>query len=185
MTTNEGRTFGGEKPASDASDTDDTADIARPAIARREPVRAPAGARFFTRDEIVSVDDSTYEDVRVPEWEKGGPPGWLRVQGLSTAQRSKVEAKLLRQTADGGAVFDATQMRQLFCAYGIIDPTTGGRMFSDKEVHLLGNKSAAALDRVYEAVTRLSRMSKDDIKELVGNLPADPSDDSSGGTAND
>lgn len=174
-----------ERPASEIGDDEDTADAVRPAIVRSEPRRAPAGARFFTKQEVIKVDDSVYEDVPVPEWDKGGPPGWLKVKGLTTGERSKVEARLLKQTGDGGAVFDATQMRQLFCAFGIVDPDTGGRMFSDKEVHLLAAKSAAALDRVYEAVTRLSRMSKDDLKELVGNSPADPSDDSSGGTAND
>jgi hypothetical protein len=44
---------------------------------------------------------------------------------------------------------------------------------------LLGEKSGAALDRVFAVVTRLSEFSDGDIEELVGNSDADPSGDSS------
>lgn len=179
MDANKGRTFGAPPDETDEAD----------APVRREPQRAPSGARFFTKQEIVDADDSEYEDVPVPEWtpkneRDAGRVWWVRTKALSTGERSKVEAKLLKQTADGEQRFDASNMRQLFLAHGIVDGS-GARMFSDKEIHLLAAKSSAATDRVYESITRMSRMSKSDLAELVGNSPADPSDGSSGGTAND
>jgi len=157
-----------------------------PATAVQELKRAPAGAHFFSKDEIMAAEDITYEDIPVPEWSKPGQPvGYVRVRGLTAAERSQLEAELIEIQKDGTQKWNGRMMRQLFCAYAIIDPRTGRRIFSNKEIHWLGAKSAAATDRVYESATRQSRFSKEDLKELEGNLPPGPSDASAGGSGND
>lgn len=153
----------------------------------RQQVRAPRGARFLTKAKILAAKDAVYEDVHVPEWAENGDPmsAWVRCKGLSAAERGFVEAQMVRVDADTGKTeYDGRHMREWFCAYGIVDEQ-GSRLFANKEVHQLGAKSAAALDRCYEKVTELSRVSKKDLREMVGNLNSSPSDDSLGGSAND
>ena len=140
--------------------------------------RAPAGAMFLSKQAIIAADDSGYEDVYVPEW-----GGWVRVKRLSAAERGKIENMLVRIDGEGQQHYDGSRMRELFSAFAVVDPMSGTRLFSDKELHYLGSKSAAALDRVYESATRQARVSKKDAAELAGNSPADLSDDSAGGTA--
>jgi hypothetical protein len=54
----------------------------------------------------------------------------------------------------------------------------GQRLFSDKDAPLLGRKSAAALQRVFEVAQRLSGLSDEDVEELVGNFDEGQSDNS-------
>ncbi len=46
---------------------------------------------------------------------------------------------------------------------------TGKRIFTDNQAANLGNKSAVALNRVFEVAQRINRLTDDDIKELEGN----------------
>jgi hypothetical protein len=48
----------------------------------------------------------------------------------------------------------------------IIDPDTREPMFTQSDVHALGEKSGAALDRVFTVAQRLSGMSDDDLGAL-------------------
>jgi hypothetical protein len=116
--------------------------------------RAPAGTKFLSKQEIVSADDSGYEDVPVPEW-----GGWVRVKKLTAAERGQIEAAQVKVDKEGESHFDGSKLRELFAQAAIVDPNTGVRLFSAKELHLLSAKSAAAMDRVYEAATRQARVS--------------------------
>lgn len=156
----------------------------KPALAA-SLLRAPEGAHFFNKAEIMAAEDVTFEDIPVPEWSKPGQPvGYVRVRGLTAGERSELEAQLIEIKKDGSQQWNGRMMRQLFCAYAIIDPTTGRRLFSNTEIHYLGAKSAAATDRVYESATRQSRFSKEDMEELEGNLSTGPSAASAGGSEN-
>ena len=42
-------------------------------------------------------------------------------------------------------------------------------MFSEKDITALGKKSAAALDRIYEASQKLNRLTDGDVDELAKN----------------
>ena len=67
------------------------------------------------------------------------------------------------------------------CALSIWDKAAGKPMFGLEKVVQLGEKSGKALDRVYQVAQRLSALSDEDMKELVGNSDGTPSDDSSSG----
>lgn len=140
--------------------------------------RAPQGVKFLTKKEIVDADDSGYEDVHVPEW-----GGWVRVKRLTAAERGQIEAAQVTIDKDGESKWDGKRLRELFCQAAVVDPATGTRLFSSSELHMLGRKSAAALDRVYESATKQARVTKRDIAELSGNSDSDLSDTSHGGTA--
>jgi hypothetical protein len=54
----------------------------------------------------------------------------------------------------------------------------GNRLFTDADAKALGEKSAAALDKLFEAAAELSRLKDEDIDELAGKSPAAQSGDS-------
>jgi hypothetical protein len=157
-----------ERPAVGANIPESPRGTYEPLAQDTAPALTLESAGFLTKAQILAADDVQYEDVLVPEW-----GGKVRVYGLTAAERSKLESNMLRQQRDGTQKLDASEMRQLFCAYAIKDPATGGRLFSDKEIAHLGKKSAAATDRVYEVASRLSRVSEQDLKELEGESTAD------------
>lgn len=135
-------------------------------------------ANLLLRDAILGASDIRTEEVHVPEW-----GGTVLVRGLTAKQRDKAEAAMLQLR---GSVTSKTGpdmrlnisgVRALMAAMAIVDGQ-GNRLFSDADAELLGEKSGAALDRVFAVVTRLSEFSDGDIEELVGNSDADPSGDS-------
>ncbi len=126
---------------------------------------------LLTRDAILGASDIKTEDVSVPEW-----GGTVRVKGLTAAQRDQVEAKAV--SARGSSMqLNLVGMRAHMAALAIVGED-GKALFTQADITALGEKSGAALDRVFEVVTRLSGMSDNDVEELTKNSEADQSDDS-------
>lgn len=117
----------------------------------------------LTKQQIMEASDLPYETVEVPEW-----GGAVAIRPMTANERDAFEAYVSRWSKGepGHAV-----LRARLCAVSIVDPATGGRLFKDDEIRLLGDKSGAALDRVFEACSRLNRISAADREELVGNSP--------------
>lgn len=120
---------------------------------------------FLSRDQILSAVDITTEDVEVPEW-----GGTVRVKGLSGAERDRVEAAMMSARTSKGKSrqVNTDNFRARLVAASIVD-ADGARMFRDTDVKALGEKSAAALDRVMTAAMRLSGLNDEDAEELTGN----------------
>jgi len=96
----------------------------------------------------------------------------VTVRGLSGTERDRFENESIR--VRGRRIeqnLDNTRAR--LCALCIVDEA-GARLFRDDQVAALGRKSAAALDRVYEAAARLSGISQADEEELAGNSASAP-----------
>jgi hypothetical protein len=121
---------------------------------------------ILTRDEILKAQDIDYEVVEVPEW-----GGEVRVRAMTAAERDAFEASILRQTKSGVQV-EMVNLRARLCAMTIVDED-GKRIFSDSDVAELGKKSAAALQRVFDAAMRLSKFGNEDIQNLAENLKND------------
>jgi len=126
---------------------------------------------LLSRDEILSASDLTFEVVDVPEW-----GGAVRVRGLTATERDHFESSLIQGTGKIQKI-NTQNIRSKLCTLTIVDEE-GVRMFNDADIAILGQKSAAALDRVYDVASRLSKLSKDDVDELVGNSESDHSGDS-------
>lgn len=123
---------------------------------------------YLTRDAILSAQDLVTEDVAVPEW-----GGTVRVRGLTGTERDEIEASMVEQR--GRKVhMNMANLRARLCAMSIVDED-GRRLFATVDVKVLGEKSAAALDRVFSVAQRLSGFSKDDIEELTKNSESAPS----------
>jgi hypothetical protein len=127
--------------------------------------------KLLSREAILAANDLPTEDVEVPEW-----GGAVRVRTLTGAQRDAFEAEIV--TTNGRKVERNTyNIRAKLVAASVVGED-GKLLFSRTDVEALGAKSAAALDRVFDAASRLSGISDEDVQELAENLDGIPAGDS-------
>jgi hypothetical protein len=126
---------------------------------------------LLSRDVILDADDLEYEDLEVKEW-----GGTVRVRALTGAERDAYEASM-RQQRGKDFVANFANIRAKLVVRSVVD-SDGERIFADNDAPALGKKSAAALDRVFEVASRLSRLSDEDVDELAGKSGSDQSGDS-------
>ena len=126
-------------------------------------------SRLLTRQEILSIRDIRTEIVFVPEW-----GGSVRIKAMTGKERDAWETALFQ--IDGKDVkMNKENLRAKLVALTVVDEA-GQRLFTEADVEALGSKSAAALDRIYQASQKLSGLTPDDIKEMEKNLETDHSD---------
>ena len=137
--------------------------------------------RMLSAEEILAADDLAEEVVDVPEWD-----GSVLVRELTGTvrdwyQKSLIEFGMLKPGEEIEMKVRLENASVRLCALSIWDKAAGKPMFGLEKVVQLGEKSGKALDRVYPVAQRLSALSDEDVKELVGNSDGTPSDDSSSG----
>ncbi|GGV13565.1 hypothetical protein [Streptomyces spectabilis] len=119
---------------------------------------------YLSAEQILGADDLAYEDVEVPEW-----GGTVRVREMPGTERDKFESHFVGKDGASVRMEGLEGFRARLAAATIVDEH-GKQMFrSAAEVKRLGEKNAAALQRVCDAAMRLSKMSEADVKELAGN----------------
>jgi len=129
---------------------------------------------ILSRDEILKVQDLKTEEVQVPEW-----GGSVLVRAMTGTERDNYEQTIVVQKGKDTRV-NMRNARAKLVALSVVDEQ-GRRLFSDADISALGNKSAAALQRVFDVATRLSGISDQDIKELTDELEESPFGDSASG----
>lgn len=117
---------------------------------------------LLTKDEIISCDDLKHEDVEVPQW-----GGTVRVVAMSGAARDAFDDTLVKRVGDK-VEQDLGNYRAKVCAACMVDES-GNRMFSAKEVEALGKKSAAALEKVFDAADRLNGLTRNGVESAAKN----------------
>lgn len=127
--------------------------------------------KILGREDILGIVDTQYEFVDVPEW-----GGKVRMRGLSGNERDRYEQSIV-ELRGGNVLPKFANARARLAAWSIVNEN-GDRIFTDADIAVLGRKSAAALERVYEAARKLSGLSERDIEELVGNSDGVQSDGS-------
>lgn len=113
---------------------------------------------MLSKEEILAAKDRASEIVDVPEW-----GGEVRVMELGAT-----DMETLIPFFGAG---DMKGIRALIASLGIVDDE-GNRMFEASD---LEGKSSAALDRIYQVVSKLSGLGED----LEKNSEATPADGSS------
>lgn len=127
---------------------------------------------LLSREQILGADDRSTQDVEVPEW-----GGSVRVRAISGAERDAYEAGLVQLKSDGSRKFTLANARSRLVALSIVDEA-GARIFDEADVAKLGEKSAVALERVFDVAASLSGLSDDAVEEMVQNFTSAPSEDS-------
>ena len=106
---------------------------------------------------------------------------------MSGRERDDFEASLLEEPAGNRQQrrqkrkqkeTNLANIRAKMCAWCIV-AEDGARLFSDQDVVALGDKSAAALDRVFDVAQRLSGFDEEDIEEIAEKMVENPFDGSS------
>ncbi len=114
---------------------------------------------LLSKKEILSHVDLKSEIIDVPEW-----GGQVKVITMSGFARDRFEAGITGK--NGGSNF--VNIRAKLAAATIADEE-GNLIFNEDDIIKLGNKSCAALDRVFAASQKLNRMSQEDVEALAKN----------------
>lgn len=117
---------------------------------------------FLGRDDILDYDDIKTHVVPVPEW---GAKAAVRMKVLSAAERDAFEATTV-STKGGKSKPNLANLRARLVARCIVDEN-GNRTFESGDVVRLGNKSSAALDRLFAKAQEINGFSEKDIEELT------------------
>lgn len=127
--------------------------------------------KFLTREQILKADDIRTEEVYVELW-----GGWVCVTAMTGIERDAFEKEIVK--FKGKQTITKDNIRARLVAKTIVDPEGGVTLFTNADIEALGKKSAYALDLLFDVASRLSKVSDDDIDELVENLKPTPGDGS-------
>ena len=116
----------------------------------------------LTKEQILGADDLKREEVEVKEW-----GGVVLVRELRGRERDAFEEGSLDKQRN----VKMTNMRARLVAMSAIDEE-GERLFNAKEAEQLGEKSATALNRLFEVCCKLSGITEADVDTLEKNLEA-------------
>lgn len=117
---------------------------------------------LLTRTQILEAKDIESLTVPVPEW--GGD---VLVFALTGRERDEFESSIVITRGKTSTV-SLDNIRAKLCALAIRD-VDGRRLFEEEDIEALGQKSALALTRVFEAARGLSGLTDTDVKELTKN----------------
>ena len=117
--------------------------------------------KLLSKADILSASDLKREEVDVPEW-----GGKVLVTSFSADAKDAIEFKLFGLNQKSGV-----GIRAAYVGLALVDEH-GQRLFTDEEIPMLGTKFAGAVDRVFEVVSKLNRISQKDIEELEKNSDA-------------
>lgn len=129
---------------------------------------------ILTAAQILAAPDIKTYEIEVPEW-----GGNVLIRPMTGHQRDQWEGQFAGiDPKDPKATEKITaNMRARLVAQHLVDEN-GKLLFSSKDVEALGQKSAAALDRLFGKCQTLSGLSDRDVKELEENLREAQSDNS-------
>lgn len=141
----------------------------------------------LSRDQILATKGRLKrETVHVPEWATDGEDTVI-VQELTGEARDEFEASLRMERPVGipepgktpktVTVPDLANTRAKLVARAVVD-ADGNALFTPADVFALGQLSAAALQRVFDAASRLSGMGDTSVEDAKGNSDAAQSGDS-------
>jgi hypothetical protein len=113
------------------------------------------------KEDILKATDNDPEEVNVPEW-----GGTVLVRGMTGRERDAFEVSMMTPGRGGRREVNPVNVRAKLVARCVVDDD-GNRLFTDADAADLGERSAAAIDRVYAAAARLSGMGDDDQEAMT------------------
>ncbi len=112
---------------------------------------------LLSKSDILSKNDLHVEVVDVPEW-----GGSVRVATMSAFARDRFEAAI----AQTGGGINMQNIRAKLAIATLVDEDNK-TLFDEKDIEKLGQKSSAALDRVFAAAQRLNLISDKEVETLA------------------
>jgi len=117
------------------------------------------------RETILAAQDRKKIEVEVPEW-----GAKVFIQSSSPAERDAIEQYILKSQKSNAPI----NGRALVAALIIVDEN-GKRVFSDDDVPALADKSAIAMERIFDAYVKINGLSKSERDEYEKNSSTTPS----------
>lgn len=105
---------------------------------------------LLTKEQILSATDRKFKVIDVPEW-----GGTVRVAQISVADRLNLQLLQQEKREKEGDKAGVGALILGLCALSIVDEQ-GTRLFSDEDIEALGKKSAAAIDKIFDAADELN-----------------------------
>lgn len=113
---------------------------------------------LLSKNTILECNDLKNEKLEVPEW-----GGHVFIKVMTGAERDRFERSLMV----GDKVVTDNARAKLAC-FTVVNQE-GKRLFELKDFVVLGNKSARALQRIFEVAQKINGMTEDAIEEEVKN----------------
>lgn len=113
---------------------------------------------MLSKKDILSADDRKTKVMSIPEW--GGD---ITLSSLSSQDRDRYEEAL---TSDKVDRFDNIVAK--FVAKSIVDEN-GERVFTEKDITELGNRSGIVMLRIFLEARSLNDLTEEDVKEVAKN----------------
>ena len=108
---------------------------------------------LLNRDQILTAKDLPFRDVEIPEW-----GGTVRVSTMTAADRDAFESSIY-DMVDGRPVLKHDNFRANLLSRALVDEN-GGRLFGEEDIEALGNKSARAIQYLFDIAQELNATSK-------------------------
>lgn len=126
---------------------------------------------FLTKEAIFKAQDIEIRELEIPEW-----GGTVFVRGMTGHERDKYEDSLYQQRGKDRQLNTRNARAKLVCLCTV--DKDGNRLFEDKDVSGISQKSSKALDRIFSVAMELSGISEDDLEELTKNSEEEDGSDS-------
>lgn len=127
---------------------------------------------LLTKQQIWDAPDQVCEEVLVPEW-----GGSIRIRSLNGHERDHYESSSVTFKGSERTI-NLRNIRARLVVLSAIDDNGQPLFDQTSDVIRLGQKSAAALNRVFERCQKISGLTNEDVEELAGNLESGQSSDS-------
>lgn len=129
----------------------------------------------LTLSQILDANDRPIETVPIPEW-----GGEVCVRALTGDQRDRydqyqADKRWPDKDENPEAEADWRGLRAMAVAMALCDEHGAPQEATELQVLQLGAKNGKALDRVFDAVKRISGLSADAVETAEKNSPGDPS----------
>lgn len=122
------------------------------------PAETPKKSRLLTAEQILGMDDLNTVDVEIPEWSINGEPGVVRLKAL-TAREAMTFQKQMQ--SNNKAREDAMISVVVLSA---VDEN-GERLFNQKQMELLREKSVRVFTRLQRAAMELNGFLDDEHRQ--------------------
>ena len=123
--------------------------------------------KFLTGSQILAIPDIKTEELYIPEWDT-----WVLVRTLTGAEYAQYLKSI--QTGKGkNKDVDMANAQAKLVALATVDQS-GRRLWTASQVTALGEKSSAALARIFDKATDMAGLGEDEITDLVDELHDDP-----------
>lgn len=128
--------------------------------------------QVLTRDQIISASDLPTLPVPTPEW---GKDSGVFVRSLTALERDGWD----KRTYQGKTDVELLGYKSRFCVLTICGED-GVRIFGDTDADMLAQKSAAAVERIFNVAAKLNGLLAKTSEDIEKNSEAAPSVESSG-----